>query len=583
MAQMIPRDTALLPSETTTSERALYRAIERYTPESWICYCGQRLGCGTTPDFVLIGPEIGVIILEEKGLPIHRIKSANTEKWTIVRGGEYEEKTHPLRQARGYALTAQNLLKKVKSLTKDDGRLKFVCGHGVVLSEISKNELCKNELFEIGDLSETFEIKKTICSDEIPRSSTKHDSFVDKIHEMSKLFKFDNLSEDDLNKIRYALYPEARVKSFGDITNDRNAVIFTLSVKQEQFAKGIGLNDKIPHRLINGVVGSGKSIVLKSRALSVAAEHPEWKILITFFTRSLTGMFKKDIPNNVTILSIGQAVKKAWTANKLDDKYFDPYSADGWSKIAETFRNGLCPHGVYDAIFLDEAQDISADEADCLRHLLSPETNCAFFVGDNIQNIFRKKVIWKNHGFKFVGRSSKIDFTINYRNTKQIFDFAIQFILDNSFKDEGEGIYKDIKFDCEGTMKPTMENYISNEDEMYHILNEIERLVKDGASFNSIAIILPNSNNKNIADPYINEMKSRSLNYYWLAEDKKSKSGYSPDRNSITITTPESSKGLEWLTVFMPSINAYHGESARNLKFVAATRALNRLSPSTIA
>src|SRR5699024_11861087 len=57
----------------------------------------------------------------------------------------------------------------------------------------------------------------------------------------------------------------------------------TMDLHQENLAKQIG--DK--NRLIRGVAGSGKTLILASRAKLLAKQHPDWKILILCYNISL--------------------------------------------------------------------------------------------------------------------------------------------------------------------------------------------------------------------------------------------------------------------------------------------------------
>ncbi|WP_198143766.1 MULTISPECIES: hypothetical protein [Burkholderia cepacia complex] len=51
---------------------------------------------------------------------------------------------------------------------------------------------------------------------------------------------------------------------------------------------------------IRGLAGSGKTIVLALKVAYLHAQHPDWKIAVTFNTRSLKEQFRKLI-NNFTI------------------------------------------------------------------------------------------------------------------------------------------------------------------------------------------------------------------------------------------------------------------------------------------
>jgi len=79
--------------------------------------------------------------------------------------------------------------------------------------------------------------------------------------------------------------------------------------KQSKGAKLVDLEDSIANldnrqsravietvegvQRIRGLAGSGKTIVLALKAAYLHAQHPEWKIAITFNTRSLKGQFRQ--------------------------------------------------------------------------------------------------------------------------------------------------------------------------------------------------------------------------------------------------------------------------------------------------
>lgn len=589
MAKMIPQDITHLPYGTTHGEKALYRIIKKHTPDNWICYAGQRLGMGTTPDFVIIGPELGVLILEEKNIPPNLIKEATTETWTVVRDGTPQRATHPLRQARGYAEKAAQAMKKYRRLTDDGGRLKFVFGHGVVLSSLTREDLVQSTLF-LAPLIKTFEPHLVIGSDELPRQRQKDETdFAKRLLRMNQLFKFGNLDDDDIQTIRGALFPEVRARVFADELTDKNAILESLTVKQEQMARGIGQNDKVPHRLLNGVAGCGKSIILRVRAKDVAIANPDWKILLTFFTRSLEKYLGKNIPRNVDVMTIGRSIYDQWKFHKLDDEEFDPTSEEGWRSMTQKLQDNNLSKGKYQAIFLDESQDLTSPQADYLRHLLSEDTDCTFFCGDDAQNIFkRKKLNWINHGFKFRGRSTKMELSCNFRNTQEIFDFAWEFIKDQ-FDDQNleednpaeAPAYPYKKVECKRKgPKPDLREYASEENEQLAIIKEIIRFVKvEKVAPRTIAILHPNATSKHqdVINPYLQRLEHENVPTYWLTKDNRSKSDYDPENNMVTLSTPDSGKGLEWDIVFMPSINRYRDD---NLCFVAALRARHTLYPS---
>lgn len=128
---------------------------------------------------------------------------------------------------------------------------------------------------------------------------------------------------------------------------------------------------------IRGLAGSGKTIVLAHKAAYLHARHPEWRIAITYYTRSLQGTFER-LVRDAQIHQTGEepdwsclGVMGAWggiysefcQSNgidylSLDDarriSKADPFSAACQKALADAKR----PKPLYDAILVDEAQDL---------------------------------------------------------------------------------------------------------------------------------------------------------------------------------------------------------------------------------
>ena len=207
------------------------------------------------------------------------------------------------------------------------------------------------------------------------------------------------------------------------------------------------------------------------------------------------------------------------------------------------------------------------------------------FAGDGAQNIFNKKIkTWKEHGFAFHGRSSKGEFNINYRNTKEIYQFAYQFLEKviekskalNPSKDETE-YYDNISFKRNGP-SVNLWQFRSENDEYDFINNEIKRLIEeDQTPPGNISILHPfaTDKNPNCVNKYFAFFEKNSIPYYWITRNKETKRQYSPNINCVSISTPHSAKGLEWEIVFTPSLNKYYFDNGPSLAFVATTRAGN--------
>lgn len=138
---------------------------------------------------------------------------------------------------------------------------------------------------------------------------------------------------------------------------------------------------------IRGLAGSGKTIVLALKAAYLHSQHPEWKICVTFYTRSLKEQFKRLITGFVIESTSSEPdwnnlrIMHAWGAGvgEREGMYYNYCVAKGVSPLDyKTARSefpfkdpflGACDRAFnakgnsfeeYDAILVDEAQDLPA-------------------------------------------------------------------------------------------------------------------------------------------------------------------------------------------------------------------------------
>ena len=165
---------------------------------------------------------------------------------------------------------------------------------------------------------------------------------------------------------------------------------------------------------IRGLAGSGKTIVLALKAAYLHAQHPEWRIAVTFHTRSLKGQFRRLIDNfylSQTGMEVDQEnlrILNAWGAPGGDDRdgiyhefcrahdmeYFDFRTAAARFPKGREFAS-VCEHAVaeagegrhvYDAILVDEAQDFAPAFLRLCYELLD-EPGRLVYAYDELQNL----------------------------------------------------------------------------------------------------------------------------------------------------------------------------------------------------
>lgn len=166
---------------------------------------------------------------------------------------------------------------------------------------------------------------------------------------------------------------------------------------------------------IRGLAGSGKTIILALKAAYLHTQHPDWRIAVTFHTRSLKGQFRRLI-NNFCIEQSGEEpdwtkirIINAWGApggDARDGIYYEFCRSTGTEFLdfrSASFKfggndrafDGACQAAlahaselsrVYDVILADEAQDFAPSFLRlCYAMLRSPKR--LVYAYDELQNL----------------------------------------------------------------------------------------------------------------------------------------------------------------------------------------------------
>lgn len=166
---------------------------------------------------------------------------------------------------------------------------------------------------------------------------------------------------------------------------------------------------------IRGLAGSGKTIILALKAAYLHAQHPEWKIAVTFHTRALKGQFRRLI-NTFFIEQTNEEpdwnqlqILNSWGApgsterngvyysycQRAGTPYFDLIGAKTQFAQGNEFQ-GVCERALaesatdfdplYDAILVDEAQDFSPAFLKICYRLLTPSKRLVYAY-DELQNL----------------------------------------------------------------------------------------------------------------------------------------------------------------------------------------------------
>ncbi len=166
---------------------------------------------------------------------------------------------------------------------------------------------------------------------------------------------------------------------------------------------------------IRGLAGSGKTIILALKAAYLHARYPEWKIIVTYNTRSLKEQFVELI-TKFTIEQKGEEpnwdnlkVVQAWGSSSSMGVYYDfcisnavdfydyrtalfkfgrtyPFANAVNDALKQLVDKNITPIEKYDAILIDEAQDFSAPFLRlCYKFLKAPKR--IIWAYDELQNL----------------------------------------------------------------------------------------------------------------------------------------------------------------------------------------------------
>ncbi|MEI7028249.1 3'-5' exonuclease [Paenibacillus sp. y28] len=603
MAYMVPET---IPRNATAGERVLFESLKNYLPSDYIVYYEPEIR-GRRPDFVIIGPDLGLVILEVKDYTRHTLFQVNHDEWTLRNtAGELIRTKSPFKQARDNARLIENHLKKDKSLVRESGsHLKFPYGFGTVFTRIKQEEFVKLDLFQV------IEPHFVLCRDEIDpdEEGFSADILKEKIHGMFTVWNPGKtvLSDEDIQAIRFHLFPEVRISAeYRPAVQHQEQLLLslhnikTMDLHQENMAKQIG--DK--HRLIRGVAGSGKTLVLASRVKMLAKNHPDWKILVLCYgiplSRSLKQMIERKMEEPDDLMELILSPSEA----TLDKSNIEVYNFHDWLRNKLQMKDSEIPGLLdklarneaivpsYDAIMIDEGQDFEPDWLKLLSHCLNPATQSFLLVEDRAQSIFKRKTsLAQDIGLDFRGRSKIL--SINYRNTAQIAQFAWDFYQEHSqLKNkvqrasvDGMEIIPPQSTKRKGP-EPLIKGFRDFQEEMNFVSKSIIYLNQQkNIPYQEICILYRVKNNHRLS--YIDEIKS-SLNghevpFTWITESGQAKRSFVRDAPAVKISTIDSAKGLDFRAVFIVNIENMPfrleevEEREVSLFYIGMTRALEWL------
>lgn len=403
MAHMYPR-TLHGPDVKSAAEEKVFKALEERLDDGWDVFHSmgwvmREKKAGSEDgevDFVLVHSEEGVICLEVKGGGIE----CRHGEWYGLHDGKRERIKDPFQQALDHTYA---LRRKIGGMPAKGGG-KLLIGHAIALPDVSVHQLvlapdAPPEL--IIDRNETDEIDESVQR-------------ILAYHRGGGSGPW-GPGAAGARKLRETFAPEVRIEvPLAERFLDEEEAMITLTHDQARLLRAHGRNRRMA---VTGPAGSGKTMLAVERARSLAAAGED--VLFICFNRALRDHLRKVEKGSGILFNNFHSACVA-----LAKKAEIPLSIDDGSEPGPDYFNEELPLALlsaveklgpqYDALFVDEAQDLHNDWLDALiATLRDPDDAYVWLFMDDNQRVYANRLDVPKEFHRY-------DLTCNCRNTQAI-------------------------------------------------------------------------------------------------------------------------------------------------------------------
>lgn len=337
------------------------------------------------PDILIAHPELGLVIIEVKTLPLDMIASISGYRWDLARPYYGKTTLNPYEQARKQAQVLGEIAIRKSALTHLATRAI------VALPLITREHWDARFGHLLGDVPTLFAdqlspAKLRAALEQCPpvRYGTPLDDT-----EWSTLQRALGTSGSVPKRIvRHHVAPlESRRKL--DLIARTARHLHAFDLQQELIAKTIPPG---PQR-IRGIAGSGKTVLLAQKAATMHLRHPDWNIAMVFFSRSLYDQIKYQVDHWLKQATNGEVtlpkaqhklrILHAWGSRDQEGFYrtlatqigVRPLTKDNTPNASPTAKllfacKALLDDAkatgrslqIFDAVLIDEGQDLVHEE-----------------------------------------------------------------------------------------------------------------------------------------------------------------------------------------------------------------------------
>ena len=366
---IFPQGLTNVDQRCNAGERRLLHQLKRCLEDDHLVWHNVPLGPrARQPDFVILSPRQGILLLEVKDWRRSTLVGATRDKVQLrtTRGAVTE--ANPLRQARDYALELVDLMQSDPSLVHADGpfcgKLLFPYGWGAVFSRMTSDEVSGT------DFESLFPGHQTLLRDDLGEA-TDPGEFQRRLWGMFTVSYPHTLTLPQRDRIRWHLFPELRVQQQGALDFSDTAgqgpalpdLLQVMDLQQEQIARTLGEG----HRVIHGAAGSGKTMILIFRAQHLAvAARPDQPVLVLCFNRTLADRIAAQLRQRGIDERVQVRTFHSWCKDVIDSYQLHvqpaPTNDERFALMVQTveraLQTGFVPGGQYTALLVDEAHGV---------------------------------------------------------------------------------------------------------------------------------------------------------------------------------------------------------------------------------
>ncbi|EIE5227772.1 NERD domain-containing protein [Escherichia coli] len=529
------------------------------------------------PDFVIIDPENGLVFLEVKDWTVHTLHQVNHEQVILETNGILKSEINPLLQVRRYACDTVNALPADSRLRQNDGqykgRLNLAWAYGVVFTRITRQQLKALAGNDENAVERIFPSAQTICQDDMTQSVLP-DIFRQKIAGMFTMGFRTRVTPQVRDILRAHLFLEMTVRQHSQIK--------IMDIQQEILARNIGDG----HRVIHGVAGSGKTMILLFRCLYLAETTPG-KILVLCYNITLASYLRECIESRGLKSRVTVFHFHSWCASMIKRHGIQvtaggkDYPEKCFSALEDAVNSGTITDTGYDAVLVDEGHDFESRWLALIARLFDNASRSLLLMYDDAQSIYRRERALNfslaSVGIQAQGRTSVLP--VNYRNTKRILHFAYAFSREYFEKHQNREIsFVQPQAGGEEGTEPEILRCASESDEAVQVVGWLEKRYTLCGHWSDMAVLCP----AEFSVKHLKEVMTQRGIPYATCFDSEGKKKYSRRKDVVHLLTYQSSKGLEFPYVAVINASFVHSGAADESEvipalYVAFTRATREL------